>query len=51
MVEKNNGAEPCSEPQDVDQYFVLIECADERQQVELLERFQREKLKCRALLA
>ena len=33
------------------QYFVLIECADEAAQVALLERFQREGLRCRALLS
>jgi hypothetical protein len=30
---------------------VLITCRDEAQQVELLERFQREGLLCKALLA
>lgn len=34
-----------------DQFFVLIECQDEEEQVELLRRFQREGLKCQAKLA
>lgn len=33
------------------QYLILIECADEQEQVELLERFQREGLKCQAKVA
>jgi hypothetical protein len=33
------------------QYFVLIPCRDEGQQVELLRRFQGEGLECRALLS
>ena len=34
-----------------EQYLVLIECADESEQVALLQRFQAEGLKCRALLS
>jgi hypothetical protein len=33
------------------QYFVLVECADESEQLALLERFQGEGLTCRALLS
>ncbi len=33
------------------QYLVLVTCRDERQQVELLERFQAEGLECKALLS
>ena len=33
------------------QFHVLIICRDEKEQVELLRRFQREGLKCKALLA
>jgi hypothetical protein len=33
------------------QYMVLVMCRDERQQVELLERFQGEGLDCKALLS
>jgi hypothetical protein len=33
------------------QYMVLVLCADEKQQVELLERFQSEGLACKALLS
>jgi hypothetical protein len=33
------------------QYYVLVKCRDERQQVELLERFQADGLECRALLS
>lgn len=34
-----------------EQFLVLVECRDERHQVELLERFQAEGLSCRALLS
>jgi hypothetical protein len=34
----------------VEQYLVLVDCRDEEQQVELLERFTAEGLRCRALL-
>jgi hypothetical protein len=34
-----------------EQYLVLITCRDERQQTELLARFQGEGLECRALLS
>jgi hypothetical protein len=34
-----------------EQFLVLVECAGEGEQVELLERFRREGLKCRALLS
>jgi hypothetical protein len=34
-----------------EQYLVLIECEDEAEQVALLERFQAEGLRCRALLS
>ena len=34
-----------------EQYLVLVTCRDERQQVELLERFQGEGLECKALLS
>jgi hypothetical protein len=33
-----------------EQFLVLVECADEDQQVELLRRFQDEGLHCRAVL-
>ena len=33
------------------QWLVLVTCRDEKQQVELLERFQREGLECKALLS
>jgi hypothetical protein len=32
-------------------FFVLVSCRDEKQQVELLERFRREGLECKALLS
>jgi hypothetical protein len=39
-------------PQDAPaQYFVLVECPDEAAQLELLARFQKEGLSCRALLS
>ena len=34
-----------------EQFLILVECADEAAQVALLERFQQEGLKCRALLS
>jgi hypothetical protein len=34
-----------------EQYLVLVECDDETEQVALLERFQRDGLRCRALLS
>jgi hypothetical protein len=39
-------------PRDVpEQFLILVTCRDERRQVELLERFRREGLECKALLA
>jgi hypothetical protein len=35
----------------LDQYLVLVTCRDEKHQVELLRRFQREGLECKALLS
>lgn len=40
-----------SENEPAEQYYVLIECADEDQQRELLERFHDEGLKCQATMA
>ncbi len=34
-----------------EQFLILIECADEQTQVELLQRFQDEGLKCKALVS
>jgi hypothetical protein len=34
-----------------DQWLILITCRDERQQIELLQRFQGEGLPCKALLS
>jgi hypothetical protein len=34
-----------------EQWLVLVTCRDEKQQVELLERFRREGVECRALLS
>jgi hypothetical protein len=42
---------PAPPPPVPEQYFVLVECADEATQLALLERFQREGLSCRALLS
>jgi hypothetical protein len=33
-----------------EQWLVLVTCRDEKQQVELLERFRREGVECRALV-
>jgi hypothetical protein len=44
--------EPPPGPQTIpEQYLILLTCRDERQQVELLERFRREGLPCKALLS
>ena len=37
-------------PSAAEQYLLLVECADEAEQVRLLERFQAEGIRCRALL-
>jgi hypothetical protein len=34
-----------------EQFLILVECADEQRQRELLERFQQEGLKCKALVS
>jgi hypothetical protein len=34
-----------------EQWLVLVTCRDEKQQVELLERFRRERAACRALVS
>ena len=34
-----------------EQWLVLVTCRDEKQQVTLLERFQREGLECKALVS
>ncbi len=34
-----------------EQWLVLVTCRDEKQQVELLERFRREGVECRALVS
>jgi hypothetical protein len=40
------------QPQDLpEQYLILVTCRDEKQQVELLERFQRDGLECKPLLS
>jgi hypothetical protein len=44
--------EPPAGVQDVpEQFLILVTCRDEKQQVELLGRFQKEGLPCKALLA
>jgi hypothetical protein len=35
----------------MEQWYVLVECRDDKQQVELLTRFQTEGLTCKAVLA
>ena len=45
-------APPPWRPQEIpEQYLVLVTCRDEKQQVELLERFRREGLECKPLLS
>jgi len=34
-----------------EQFLILVECADEPTQIELLQRFQKEGLKCKALVS
>jgi histidinol-phosphate/aromatic aminotransferase/cobyric acid decarboxylase-like protein len=43
--------EPKPPPSSEAQFFVLVECADEPGQVELIERLQQEGYSCRALLS
>ena len=38
-------------PAHTEQYLVLVECTDEEEQMQLLERFQAEGLRCKALLS
>jgi hypothetical protein len=39
-------------PQEIpEQYLILVTCRDEKQQVELLERFRRDGLECKPLLS
>jgi hypothetical protein len=45
------GAKDKAVREPADQFLVLIECADEAEQTTLLQRFQQEGLKCRALLS
>jgi hypothetical protein len=40
--------QPASVPE---QFLILMTCRDEKHQVELLERFQREGLECKALMS
>ena len=40
-----------SEPPPPPQFLVLIECRDEAEQTELLQRFHDEGLKCKALVS
>jgi hypothetical protein len=39
------------EPVIPEQWLVLVTCRDEKEQVEMLERFRREGLECKALLS
>ncbi len=42
---------PGREPPVVEQFLILVECTTEKQQTDLLWRFQRMGLKCKALLS
>ena len=42
---------PGKEPPVVEQFLILVECPTEKQQTDLLWRFQRMGLKCKALLS
>lgn len=50
-LEEARRADPRPPAVPSEQYLILVECADEAAQLELLERFQREGLTCRALLS
>jgi ParB-like chromosome segregation protein Spo0J len=45
------GEEDKPEPKIIEKYMVLIECADEQEQLDLLEKFHEEGLNCRALIS
>jgi hypothetical protein len=45
------GRAPGKEPAVVEQFLILVECPTEKQQTDLLWRFQRQGLKCKALLS
>jgi hypothetical protein len=52
VEERLGRARTAAEPETVpEQYLIVIECSDERHQLELLERFQREGLPCQAKIA
>jgi hypothetical protein len=38
-------------PKPAEQFLILVECADEAEQIQLLERFRREGISCRALIS
>jgi hypothetical protein len=48
---RQTSAQLAAEPPPPPQFLVLIECADEAQQTELLQRFHDEGLNCRALVS
>lgn len=51
-VEETLERETKKEPEQVaEQFMILIECDDEKQQLDLLQRFMDEGLRCRALLS
>jgi hypothetical protein len=51
-LEEAGAAVPAGKGREIpEQYLVLVECESEDQQVDLLERFRQEGLKCRALLS
>jgi hypothetical protein len=50
-LEETKRKAPRTPPATTEQYLVLVECDDEQGQLELLERFLKEGLRCRALLS
>jgi hypothetical protein len=50
-LEETRLRKPTAPPAVPEQYLVLVECPDEAAQLELIARFQREGLSCRALLS
>jgi hypothetical protein len=50
-LEETRQRKPAAPPTVPEQYLVLVECSDEAEQLDLIKRFQKEGLSCRALLS
>jgi hypothetical protein len=51
LLAEGRAWDKAKEPVIPEQWLVLVTCRDEKEQVEMLERFRREGLECRALLS